>query len=482
MKIYTNLAALQTLMALSNSEKKVMNQSKKLSTGFKINSSKDDAAGMAIGKKMANRIVRLEMANRNTLDGISLVQTAEGAITEVTNMLQRLRELSVQSSNETLEPEDREKIQFEVDSLKAEINATAFKTEFNGQKLLNGSLERLAFGNNDVVAKINYVSNGVAPNNFRYTIQSAGVPAKVSTSYPFNTGVDGNVILNGHTINIKKEDTSQEILKKITDVANKTGVTVLNTTTEVHLITNEFGSKEKIEIKMDNPILANSLGLTEGVIYGVDAKIDDLRFYDINNNLDTNFMNTAVVKVDGNRIDITNSNDQKISIDIKVTTHNDGKFYLGDGTVVTDAGVISQINMGGSIKPFGPMILQVGSEKNMEMEITIPELTTSSLGLTNLNLLSTQSANHSIDILDNALENVFSIRAKLGAYQNRLEYTDKNLNISTENTAISLSRIMDTDMAKEMTEYTKQTVISQAGMSILAQANQRPQQILQLLQ
>lgn len=482
MRINNNILALQTVISLSKTSNKIQNSVARLNTGKRINSAKDDAAGLTISNKISSYIKSMDMANRNSLDGISLIQTAEAALGEINNILQRMRELAVQAATDTFTSSDREKIQFEVNSLREEITSISFKTEFNNIKLLKGESSRMVYGDNVDLASIVYISDTIKDGNLSLDIDSVGTHAKITTNYPIPSGVNGQLNINGEKIDILVSDSSNEILEKIREVCNYVGVNVLIDGNKIHLVTKEAGSKQKIDISTNNPALSVSLGITNGTRYGIDSKVSNVVFLDSLGNLDGDFNNSSVVHTDGNRVEITSSNGKKIFMDIKVNVNGDGSFALLNGELVTDAGIIpAAITIKNDILDYGPIVLQVGAGKFMEIEIQLPTVTSESLGVENLNFQTSNGAEHAIIQCDKAISVVSSIRAKLGAYQNRLEYTTRNLDSSVENAQASLSRILDTDMAKEMTYYTQNSVISQAAMSILAQANQRPQQILQLL-
>ena len=484
MVIYHNMAALRTLLSFHDADKRIYRSVQRLSNGIKINSSREDAAALAIATKMDIGIRKTEQAARNSLDGISLIQTAEGALNEITNILQRMRELAVQTSNGVLEADDREKIQLEIDSLKQEIDAMSFRTEFNGIKVLNGAASRLLFGNNDNVARLTFVSDETPAGNLVYTIDSAGVPAKISTPRTaLGTGVTGTLMLNGDAVQINAADSETDIINKLIASGQRNGIKVYATSANLYFLTAEAGSAQKIELVVNDPALAASLGLATQTTQGLDAAVSGVSFYDRHGNPDLAFNASAAVQTDGNRIYITSFGGRKIVADIQFTVDPNADFFLADGTVVNNAGVLGSgpRTMGGNVKEFGPLILQTGPSKDMETMLVIPRITAESLGVAGLNYLSQGGATHALSALDSALNDVASVRSRLGAYQNRLEFTGSSLDLQVLNARSSLSRIMDTDMAFEMTNYTRDNVISQAAMSVLAQANKRPEQILQLL-
>lgn len=295
--IANNIPALQATTNLSKSNRVVAKAMNNLSIGTKINSAKDDAAGLAITNKLKAQLQGLQTASQNALDGISLIQTAEGALGEIHNMMQRMRELSVQAANDTLEAGDRANIQLEITNLEEEITSTSAKTEFNKIKILSGELYRYQAG-------------------------------------------------------------------------------------------------------------------------------DETKFY-------------------GSAPDPTEVNNLKM--------------FQNELT------------------------LQIGPNQSMELDFSIPKITSKSMGIENIDVTTITDARNAIGKLDVAINNVSLLRAHLGATQNRLEHTISSLDTTAINTDQARSRIEDTDMAAETTLYTSKNVISQAAISIIAQANQRPQSILQLL-
>jgi len=772
MQINHNITALRTQNALNKANATADKHMRNLSSGLRINTAADDAAGMAISNKMKTQVRGLKRASMNAEDGISLVETAEGALGEVHSMLQRMRELAVQAANGTLESDDRRAIQQEVEQLKEEITNTSNLTEFNKITLLNGELDRRSFTDNENVSTVAYVSDTVQPGNYAYTISAVGTKAKVEgITSTYTGGMGGIVSINGEETTISETDTVEEAFEKLRDLCERVGITMTRDETwgtenggKLYLETDEAGSNQSIEVLGTSTTLLECLGLVTSdyelipKTSGTDARVNLI--YKTAENPEYGFDTTATVSTQGNRLTITDSNYQKIYIDLsvdengtelkngtqvvasagvkpvtgvtptladtvtgftyvlngktdalndytiefvesttevtqggspKVTVDDTNKKIivtayeiddltasdladsinlaitstgvtmvisgtpstgLKDGTVTaTDVAITGGVNevvakapgnvsLGGldfelsddigeylngfsfmvveaddteiaaaktaatadysddvtiagtkagniaytvknniitiyandiselkgneietvlnnSIAKFfdsentaaagtypvpggaaswtaaalplakvtpacenakfneklndlariaandeknvqgklvaaekvdftvldaGPLQLQVGANEGMKLEIQIPELTATALGLEFINMRTEESAGHAITLCDDAIAEISAVRSKLGAYQNRLEYTISNLDVTEENTTAALSRIEDADMAYEMAEYTQRNIISQAGVSMLAQANQRPQQILQLLQ
>ena len=362
----------------------------KLSSGLRINRAGDDAAGLAISEKMRGQIRGLTQASRNASDGISMIQTAEGALNETTNILQRMRELAVQASNDTNTTNDRNEIQKEIDALTQEVDRIANNTEFNTQKLLNGN----------------------------------------------KSGVGGDVV-------------NEKVA----------------------------ASKGKFKIELDTELKEKNTITIDGKSYEV--KATDL----VNANTALKASLEDVFKdyeftVDADKKGITF--EQKVGEDKeKVKFEVNGKFVKAE---VENVGVTARDE---EISE-GKANIQVGANSNQSMDIEIGDMRAKALNITDgagnsLSVLSAEEANKAITAFDAALNEVSSQRANLGAVQNRLEYTISNLDNTTENLTSAESTLRDVDMAKEMMEYSKNNILNQAAQAMISQANQQPQNVLQLL-
>lgn len=460
MKINHNISALVANGHLSNTNKALDKSLERLSSGYRINRAADDSAGMAISQKMKTQIRGLEQSSRNASDGISVIQTAEGALTEVEAMLQRARELSVQAANGTNTPEDREAIQSEIEQLKSEIQRISDDTEFNKKSLLNGDLDRKTYSDN---TKINLVSLSDKVNSQQYKITvtqeggAASLTAGAAPAVPASGMVnEGTILINGEEVKIKKGESLNEALTDIKKVCDRVGIKVDYNANKLVFTANETGSHRSIEVKAE-AALATELGLPTGESTGTDAEIS----------LTTGggFTATTTYIAKGNLVTITDQDGFEMQIEIsKGATAN--------------AGGVANI----TVLDAGPMTLQIGANEGQTVDISVPEVSPKTLGIENLNVLTASGASEGITILDEAIEMVSSIRAKLGAYQNRMEHAIANLDVAAENLTEALSRIEDVDMAEEMATYTQKNVLAQAGVSMLSQANERPQQVLSLLQ
>lgn len=518
MRINHNISALKANNQLSKTNKLLDGSLEKLSSGFRINSAADDAAGLAISEKMRTQISGLEQANRNASDGISVIQTAEGALVEVESMLQRMRELAVQSANGTYTTEDRIAIQAEIDQLNDEITRISETTEFNTMTLLDGNIDRKSYSSDNRVSLVS-LSDTVAVGDYMLTVIQDARQAVIvgnSTSSGLLTngkiGKDlvGSLNINGESVMVSEGETIDEVFEKIRNACDNVSINVFaasNTTpaTDANLdmagytsnplgpgdslifVSREYGSKENIEIYCDNPDLCTMLGLTiRGArATGYDAKAT----LTLNSsNPGSLYTNTATVSVSGNKITVSDRNNFKMVFEAQPGTV---------GSVYQDTAITSSVNdpvasvepttgagvsITVSVLDAGPMDLQIGANEGQLMAIRIPRVTPETLGIDKVNIGTADGAQEAITLLDIAINTVSAIRSKLGAYQNRLEHSITNLNVSQENMTESLSRIEDADMAQEMATYTQRSVLAQAGTAMLAQANQRPQTILSLLQ
>nr|WP_294492376.1 flagellin [uncultured Anaerosporobacter sp.] len=458
MRINHNISAIKANMHLNSTNSKMDKSLERLSSGFKINRAADDAAGMAISQKMRTQIAGLEKASNNASDGISVIQTAEGALSEVGAMLQRMRELAVQASNGTNTESDRKAVQKEIDQLNEEIQRISDTTEFNTKKLLNGDIDRKSYSSD---SKVNLVSLSDSVGVGSYEVEVTQLPEQTTATgtSALTGGKAGTFCLNGEEVEILDTDTPDQIFEKIRDLGDSMNIEVTKNGTApnqtLKFTSEEYGKDYKIEVHCSNTELETSLGLTGmTVTQGKNAEIKAI----------SGFNATATMSTSGKDITITDQNgfSMKIEVDAKAT-------ITGDAIKID---VLSS----------GPMMLQIGANEGQTMEVRIPQVTPKTLGIDNVNMTTQEGAEKAITQLDSAITEVSAIRAKLGAYQNRLEHSIANLDTTGENMTEALSRVEDTDMAEEMAQYTQMQVLSQAGTSMLAQANQRPQTILSLLQ
>lgn len=374
MKVNSNIQAMFAQSILSANEEKMAKSTQKMSSGYKLNRAMDNPAGMAITNRMRAQLSSLERATKNSKNAINAIQTAEGALSEIESMLQRMNELSIQGSNGTMSSSDRLAIQEEVDQLVSEINRISKNTTYNSQNLLDGTQDLKAFSG---------LSKDISIRNYN-ELMDVG-------KYKISVGAGGlvtSLTKDGATIDIA----AQEVVEFVDKDGNTTGYS-----TKIHTAN---GAELTFETKGDS-------GAT--------------------------------------------------NVELDITG-------------------------------YGGMKIQVGAEEGQEIQVVIPEVSLRTLnfvdldGNRTLDLRTEEGATKAISQIASAIDYVSAARSKLGAYQNRIENTVTNLDVTTENLTESYSTIKDIDMAEGMVEYTTLQVLIQAGTSMVAQANEQPQQALQLLQ
>lgn len=497
MRINHNISALKGNNQLKMTNYALDKSLEKLSSGYRINRAADDAAGMAISRKMKTQIEGLEQASRNASDGISVIQTAEGALNEVGAMLQRMRELAVQASNGTNTSQDRLAIQKEINALNDEITRISTDTEFNTKTLLDGNIDFQTYSNNNKVSLIS-LSDAVLPDDYNITVtQDARQAIIAGIKLPAADVVvkddeAGTININGVEVDIVAGETMGKVYEDIRNACDTMNVKAFigkdggtdpsyggyelekQGAGDLILMTKEYGSQESIELHCDNNKLCTLLGIKSSGVEasGVNAQAD----------LKDGFSSTATASSNGNIITVTDHNGFEVKFEIMAGTGKT-KFTdtLADGTASV-VGASTNADVCITVLDAGPMDLQLGANEGQTMLVRIPRVDTVTLGTDNVNVCTMKGAQKAITLLDEAVTMVTSIRAKLGAYQNRLDHSIANLDVCSENITEALSRIEDVDMAEEMSNYTQKNVLAQAGTAMLAQANERPQTILSLLQ
>lgn len=496
MKVNQNISAVISNAQLHRTENALTASIEKLSSGYKINKAKDSPAGMAISNKMRAQIKALDQSGKNAADGTSVMQTADGALNETHAMLQRMRELAVQSATDTMGTEDRDACQKEIEALQAEIDRIATDTEFNGQALLDGSQDFRIFPsvNNELAGTYirNFqTSDNVSAENYKFDITQLPEQAELK-GLPVPAGQEGVVELNGCSVEILKTDTQDEIYEKLKQLGELAGVTVTKTaggTDTYDLVTVDYGKSAKIEgTVFGKEIQDPATGKTpEGKDAGITLIRDTDTKKDANGNdvLDPDtqqpvpygegFSSTATCLTDGTKVTIRDLNgfEMIFEIDPEKDTQNVLKNAIAGATKATIDLEMTNI---------GSMTLQVGAHENQVIDLRIPSVTCEALYIDDLNVVRKGGADKAIAALDDAIAQVSAVRSRIGAYQNRLDYAVSSLDGTVENMEAAISRIMDTDMAEEMSTYSNMNVLDQAGISVLTQANDMPQQILQLLQ
>jgi flagellin len=461
MRIATNMSALTACDQLRKNDNTLAKSLERLSSGYKINNAGDDPVGAAISKKMKTQIRGLERANQNASDGISVVETAEGALNEITAMVQRIRELSVQGATDTYTDDDRVSLNNEIDQLKIEIDRIANDTEFNSKSLLNGDLSRNTYTNRADVS-VTYVSSQVESGVYYLAATPATKSVLTTTGAPDTITVSGTIKINDASVTVNAGDSFSDVYERIMKAADKVDASVETTTGNKLTITSNYpGDTYPVEIEASSEELAKELGF-DGAAYnpGVDAVIER----DEDNIGGSGFSNSTIITADGNDVTIKASGGFEMHV------------HLDDS--ITGKGLRVQCYVLDS----GTMTIQLGANEGQEMEIELPEITCKSLGIDKLNTYTSKAASRGISACDDAISYINQARSRIGAYENRLESAISSLGVTNENLTSALSRIEDVDMAYEMTQYTTMNVLSQAATSMLSQANQLPEKVLQLLE
>lgn len=592
MKINHNMGAMNSKRNMKINNKASSKSIEKLSSGLRISSAGDDVAGLSISEKMRSQIRGLEQASRNAGDGITLIQTAEGALNETNSILQRMRELSVQSINDTNNESDRNAIQKEINSLTSEINRIANNTEYNTKKLLTGGEGKgikainLDFNGtevthtkgNDAVTKGMKVGVTISsnlsssimpqPDGFNFELKGVALSVRYVSDKANNVGhiqyANYGGVITGGNITITNTDNGTIAASDVEKVAKSTAELFQKQIDSNPTLNGEFkaynkGSKIIIEALDSNGTVSNA----EMKVTGIASSSNGLTITDVNTgnivgngttigkqdipakgaSTTIDFSNVAAtlddikalvdagMSINGQTIQFFDSTDgpykgKAIGIDIKgvtnaeqlvdaIITQTQNKLHgvelTKDGNnklVITSTtkGEHSKLEIfnGNSYNKDIEISLQVGSNENQSMLVSIGEMTARGLGLVgvgdgfrtvyevddgegnynvecSLDVTTAKNAQNAIGIIDEATKKVSTQRSALGAYQNRLQYVVNNLNYSAENTISSESKIRDIDMALEITKNAKSDILLQAAQSMMAQANSAPQQIIQLL-
>jgi len=568
MRINNNLLAMNTHRQMGIVQGSQSKSMEKLSSGYRINRAGDDAAGLAISEKMRGQIRGLSQASRNSQDAISLIQTAEGALNETHSILQRMRELAVQSSSDTNTSKDREKIQSEIDNLTSEINRIGGTTEFNTMTLLNGdrSIETATVTGDtkldDVTLSADYAA-GVTDNNMTTTdvfkngvsITGAGQVGQFVQSTATNSTTGGATL--------KIERTADGEFTVSTNIVLTTGATFTSADTMAYTAGEDFTydahgvsftieaadlaqfdadtDSITIDIAQQHATIAGDVALTtqndwsnNGAATGGQTVISSGISLDVTNNDILDSATSVEVSFADNSytVHVENSaGDTLVNDTVTLTagaTFTAGTVHDANGVsftftnslsvgatssatyTVTDGDMTTSTATTETVAADNSLSFQIGANESQSMSLTLDDMRSEALGLSStvagvdgeagykatatvnngtdstaveysLDVSTFEAAGAAITKIDDALESVSKQRSQLGAVQNRLEHTIANLDTSAENLQASESRIRDVDMAKEMMEFTKNNILQQAAQSMLAQANQAPQGVLQLL-
>ena len=548
MRIQHNIMAMNAYRNYTNNTSALSKNLEKLSSGYKINRAGDDAAGLAISEKMRAQITGLETAQKNAKDGISLVQTAEGALTEVHDMLNRMVELADQSANGTYDNEtDRANLQKEVQQLKDEINRIADSANFNGIKLLDGSMDAEGIGGGANMS-VNFGSvtayeAGVSNADPTFSVSLDGLSLKANASsgslvlnvggqnitLNFSGATKGSAVSLGslslaassvtlggikYDISVSQGSLTFEMASSVVltagmtlnpsfevKVGNATGASIesglINKGTQV-ITSGVIGGAEKMAtatFEITKDMLANgatikigdqtftidyskskdeATGTTIGVkdLLTKDGQLDNAAIDEVITRITDAGQNNALFTI-GN-----NGNNQ---ITLQSKTGLNSATYA---TLDTADEIKKQVAVNAPTQPGKALTLQIGdtSDSFNRLSVSIQDMHVDSLGIEDLDISTQAGAQSAVDKIKAAINTVSSVRGTLGATQNRLDHTINNLSVMQENIQDAESTIRDTDVADEMMAYTKNNILIQSAQAMLAQANQVPQGVLQLLQ
>jgi flagellin len=442
MIINHNLGAMNANRNMGINSNNANKSMEKLSSGLRINKAGDDAAGLAISEKMRGQIRGLDQASSNSQDAISLLQTGEGALNETTSILQRMRELAVQGSSDTLNSNDRGQIQKEMDQLVAETDRIGNTTEFNTKKLLNGGANvsgtstgtgmSVVGGTGDTTVGATVVTTAAATlatnaTDTRGTAFASGV----------TTANSADMTINGTKFIFAVGTTSADVAKAINDAGVGVTASVTNLGADLKLTSSAVGSAAKFS--SDAATLSTQLAKT-----GADATITT---------------SSGNYTAQGNTITMTSGASKGLQLNLTTAAAAQTVTVTGNGT----------------------LNFQIGANQNQMLNVGIADMRSAALGTAGIQVTDSATATTAITTIQTAIDTVSSERSKLGAFTNRLEHTIANLGTASENMTSAESRIRDVDMAKEMSTFSKNNILSQAAQAMLAQANQQPQQVLQLL-
>jgi len=493
MRINNNIMAMNTHRQYAINNDNLAKATEKLSSGYRINSAADDAAGLAISEKMRAQIRGLNMASKNSEDAISLVQTGEGALEETESILQRMRELAVQSSSDTNEDSvDRAALDAEYQQMIAEIDDIASKTDFNGMSLLDGSLT----SGFQVSASGTYgVTNasGTAPEAFAAGITLTGSDLLTAGNYTINTTDFSNGVAEGV---LEFQDGGGNTIFKISSGDDSTD---WNSST-TYQVTNSTGTAiSGVTIKLSSAAVTNiAAANTDGLDFTVSSAEDQAAVaagLSYKAGAEGQLAaGTYTVSYSGNQLTLS-SGGSSYTVGDGVSALTAGTYDVKDGSnnvvgqLSLDASAAGAVDNAGALELLSiavgedhSIVFQTGANEGDTLAVSIGDMSSNGLKVKNSSISSHENASSAITTVNDAINSVSTQRAHLGALQNRLDHKINNLDTSSENLQSAESRIRDVDMAQEMTEYTQTSILVQAATSMLAQANAAPQNVLSLLQ
>ena len=494
--INTNTASLNAQNNLSKSQGDLRTSLQRLSSGLRINSAKDDAAGLAISDRMTSQIKGLNQAVRNANDGISLAQTAEGALQESTNILQRMRELAVQSANDTNSASDRANLQKEVAQLQSELNRIADTSTFNNKKILDGSFTAGKFqvgANADQTISLSIGNaSATAIGNYTWTTDGTSTTAVAAAAAPgASTVTAGDIVVSGSsgskTVDVAAGDSARQVAEKVNAETSSTGVKATAVTT-AKLTAISTGT-------VAFSLTGDSTGGAQTITASGITATDKTALADAINAKASTTGITAQISEDRTSITLTSAKGDDILIadateSAGATNALSVQGFNADGTA--SGGVQALVDGGNdSTRVGGDITFSSSNSFTVTAAATNGGITATAANTANTSTLSSVASidistqtgsNNALDTIDQALSFISEERADLGAVQNRLNSTISNLKNISENVSAARSRIQDTDFAMETANLTKNQILQQAGTAMLAQANTLPQGVLSLLQ
>ena len=477
MVVQHNLTAMNANRMLGLTTTNQSKATEKLSSGYRINRAADDAAGLSISEKMRKQINGLDRASTNAEDGVSAVQTAEGALNEVQDMLQRMNELAVQAANGTNSESDREYIQSEIDQLSTEIDRVSETTKFNETYLLKGDgvggkYVELGTTTSSNTTSLNVSSDQTAASTGKSYSTDRDVTLVAKSSILFGAESTDSLTIAGANYQLKDYANLEDLAGAISSnskvnsvtIEYKNNVSAASTTTEVTLT--DTNKSTTVSGDVTFKVASSYTGASKAAVVTID-------------NITVNFTLATKVGDDGNLEFDEDATLESIKSGLKTVnasyTESDGVFsvHLGGTVTVNAASKVDDLAFN----------LHVGADSasTNKIGVNISSMSADALGVSGINVSSEKNATDAIDVIAEALQKVSKQRSDLGAIQNRLEHTINNLDNVVENTTSAESRIRDTDMADTMVQYSNLNILAQAGQSMLAQANQSNQGVLSLL-
>jgi flagellin len=493
MRINHNIAALNTHRQLGTAQNAQSKSMEKLSSGLRINGAKDDAAGLAISEKMRGQIRGLDQASANAQDANSMIQTAEGALNETHDILQRMRELATQSANDTNTASDRGEIQKEVDQLAGEITRISNNTEFNTQNLVGGNMDvKFHVGANqgqNIQLKVDAMDAftlGIAGTSTTATVAD-GATNITGTSL---AGTTGDALVDGTTITVSTAvNTGTESVGSLTDLGTGDDKSLTITSAvgtaheDVEFTLVSSGSADDTVVISESAgvytITAGNTAAAADITTAINAHADFTGFSVTGDAVGDDFAGETLTLTGGAE---ANAEEQIVTLTDGTTTQTvvvaDDASSVNVTTGAFEGLTFTTDDISAASGDIN-IAVSSGSAAVFNADGTIDEAAVAASGI---DVSSQAAADAAITTINNAIETVSAERSKLGAVQNRLDHTINNLGTSSENLTAAESRIRDVDMAKEMMNQTKNAILAQASQAMLAQANQLPQGVLQLLQ